>query len=97
MGRWRLVFFLCIFFLFLSGLWTQARLEEVDEAYPFPPGKNAKLVKQVCASCHDAETVYLRTYDEKSARQYYELYVSDPDAEQAKKVIEYLCTVLGFK
>ncbi len=97
MGRWRLGFFLSIFFLLLSGMWTQARLEEIDEAAPFPPGKNAKLVKQVCTSCHDAEMVYMRSYDEKSARKYYELYVSDPNAEQEQKVIEYLCTVLGEK
>lgn len=97
MGRLRLVFFMCIFFLFLSGIWTQARSEEIEEAYPFPPGKNAKLVKQVCGSCHAAEMVYMRFYDEKSARKYYELMVSDPDPEQKKKIIEYLCDVLGFK
>ncbi len=97
MGRLRLVFFMSLFFLFLSGVWTQARLEEIEEAFPFPPGKNAQLVKKVCASCHDAGMVYYRTYDEKSANEYYDLMVSDPDPEQRKKIIEYLTTVLGFK
>jgi hypothetical protein len=86
---------MCIFFLLLSGIWTEARLEEIEEALPFPPGKNAKLVKQVCASCHAAEMVYFRFYDEKSAEKYYELMVSDPDPEKRKKIIEYLTTVLG--
>lgn len=97
MGRLRSVLFLSLLFLFLGGLWTQVRLEEIDEAYPFPPGKNAKLVKQVCGRCHTAETIYMRSYDEKEVRRHYELMVNDPDPEREEKVIEYLCTVLGFK
>jgi hypothetical protein len=41
--------------------------------------------------------VYLRTYDEKSARKYYQMMVGDPDSEEGKKIIEYLTTVLAFK
>jgi hypothetical protein len=95
MGRLRLVFFMCIFFLLLSGMWTQASLEEIEEAPPFPSGKNAKLVKKACGYCHDAATVIYRTYDEKSANDWYDRMMSDPDPEQRKKIIEYLTTVLG--
>ncbi|HYB22001.1 MAG TPA: hypothetical protein VEH09_13780 [Thermodesulfobacteriota bacterium] len=97
MRKLRWVLLLSGFFLHLSSGWTQVWLEEVEEAPPFPPGKNAKLVKQVCAPCHSAEIVYLRVYDENSARKYYENMVGDPDSDQGRKVIEYLTTVLGFK
>jgi hypothetical protein len=97
MGRLRLIFLTSLFFLFLSGVWTPVRLEEIEEAPTFPPGKNALLVKKVCASCHPADFVCYRTYDEKSANGYYDQMVSDPDPEQRKKIIEYLTTVLGFK
>ena len=97
MGRLRWTLIVSVVFLFLSGTRVPAGSEEVEEAYPFPPGKNAKLVRQVCTGCHAAEMVYLRTFDEKSARKYYEIMVGDPDSEQGKKIIEYLTTVLGFK
>ena len=93
--RW--VVSMSVVFLLISGTWTPGKAEEIEEAYPFPPGKNAKLVKQVCTGCHAAEMVYLRTFDEQSARKYYEVMVGDPDSEQGKKIIEYLTTVLGFK
>jgi len=47
MRKLRWVLLLSGFFLHLSSGWTQVWLEEVEEAPPFPPGKNAKLVKQV--------------------------------------------------
>lgn len=97
MGRLRWALFISVVFLFLSWTCTPVKSEEIEEAYPFPPGKNAKLVKQVCTACHSAEMVYLRTFDEKSARKYYDLMVGDPDSEQGKKLIEYLTTVLGLK
>ena len=97
MGRLRWALIVSVIFVFLSGIRVPAGSEESEEAYPFPPGKNAKLVKQVCTGCHAAEMVYLRTFDEKSARQNYETMVGDPDSAQGKKIIEYLTTVLGFK
>ena len=93
----RRALFTSLFFLLLSGMWTEARVEEIEEAPPFPPGKNVQLVKKLCTSCHNAEMAYMRTYDEKSAKRYYEHAVSDNDPEQEKKVLEYLCNVLGDK
>jgi hypothetical protein len=93
----RRVFFTSLFILLLSGIWTEARVEEIEEAPPFPPGKNVQLVNKLCTSCHNAEMVYMRTYDEKSAKRYYEHGVSDTDPEREKKVIEYLLNVLGDK
>ena len=88
---------LSMIFYSVIGAWAPARVEEISDHYPYPPGKNAKLVKEVCTPCHYAELVTMRDYDEESARRYYELWVGDPDSEQGKKVIEYLITVLGQK
>ena len=96
MGRIHWSLFIAGFF-FLGCASISVGSDEIEEAYPFPPGKNAKLVKQVCTGCHAAEMVYMRTFDEQSARKYYEIMVGDPDSEQGKKIIEYLTTVLGFK
>lgn len=62
---------------------------------PFPPGKNAALVKQVCTSCHSAMLVVERRYDVEGARKRYRLFVGNPDSEEGKLVVEYLSTVLG--
>jgi len=97
MGRIQHVIITSIFFLLLSGIWTEARVEEIEEAPPFPPGKNVQLVKKLCTTCHNAEMAYMRTYDAKSAKKYYEHAVSETDPEQEKKVVEYLLNVLGDK
>ena len=83
--------------IFLIGAGTHGNVQESSDSYPFPPGNNAKLAKDVCTACHYAQLVIIRSYDEKSARTYYEMMVGDPDSEQGKKVIEYLVAVLGEK
>lgn len=97
MGLLRRVLFTSLFLLLLSGIWTEARVAEIEEAPPFPPGQNVQLVKKLCTACHNAEMAYMRTYDAKSAKKYYDHAVSDDDPEQEKKVIEYLLNVLGDK
>jgi hypothetical protein len=62
---------------------------------PFPPGKNAALVKQVCTQCHGANFVLDRRFDMAAAKKVYRLFVGDPESEQGKQVVEYLTTVLG--
>jgi hypothetical protein len=62
---------------------------------PFPPGKNAALVKQVCTACHSAMLVVDRKFDVAAAKKMYRLFVGNPDSDQGKLVVEYLSTVLG--
>jgi hypothetical protein len=65
-------------------------------AFPFPPGEHAALVKETCTECHSANLVTERTFDRASAERYYKLMVSnDADTEVARNVIEYLSTVLS--
>jgi hypothetical protein len=66
-----------------------------EDIAPFPPGKNAALVKKVCTSCHSATLVVDRRYDVAGARKRYRLFVGNPDSEEGKLVVEYLSTVLG--
>jgi len=95
----RLPFILLIggIIFWVNGTSTHVRPEEISDSYPFPPGKNGKLVKEVCSGCHDSTIVVMKKYDRESARRYYKSMVGDPDSEQGQKVIEYLTTVLGVK
>ena len=96
---WRLLFVLLIggIIFWVNGTSTHVSPEEISDSYPFPPGKNGKLVKEVCSGCHDSTIVVMKKYDRESARRYYKSMVGDPDSEQGQKVIEYLTTVLGLK
>jgi hypothetical protein len=63
---------------------------------PFPPGRNAMLVKMTCSQCHTPNVVLTQTFTEKTARKYYQKMVGEsPDTERGKKVVEYLSTVMG--
>ena len=68
-----------------------------ESAEPFPPGKDALLVKQVCSSCHPANLVLDQRFTEAEAKKFYRLYVGNPDTDQGRRIIEYLTTVLGEK
>lgn len=70
-------------------------LAAAQDASPFPPGKNAALVKKVCTECHAPGVVISTKFDEDLAKRQYKRFVGDPDSEEGKKVIEYLTTVLG--
>ncbi len=104
MGRLYLILFISGAFFLIGGATTQVKSDEASdkeyremlESFPFPPGKNAKLAKQVCSPCHSPDVVIYKVYDEPMARKYYErMLFESPDTEQGKKVIEYLITVLG--
>jgi hypothetical protein len=70
--------------------------EEDQTATPFPPGKNAALVKKVCTVCHSAKPILDLQYDREEAANFYKNMVeSDITTDQAQKIIEYLSTVLG--
>ncbi len=105
MGRLHLIFLISGAFFLIGGTAAHVKSEEISnkeyletlESYPFPPGKNAKLAKKVCSSCHVADFVIYRVYDEKMAREYYDSMLGNPDTEQGKMIIEYLVTVLGEK
>lgn len=77
--------------------WPQLAWSAESASYPFPPGKDAILVKQVCASCHPANLVLDRRFDEADAKKFYRLYVGNPDTDQGRRIVEYLTTVLGEK
>lgn len=63
---------------------------------PFPPGRNAMLVKQTCSQCHTPNVVLTQTFTEKTARKYYQKMLGEsPDTERGKKIVEYLSTVMG--
>lgn len=63
---------------------------------PFPPGRNAMLVKQTCSQCHTPNVVITQTFSEKTARKYYQKMMGEsPDTERGKKIVTYLSTVLG--
>ena len=96
---WRLPFILLIggIIFWFNGTLTHGGPEEISDSYPFPPGKNGRLVKEACSGCHDSTIVVMRKYDHESARRYYKSMVGDPDSEQGEKVIEYLTTVLGVR
>jgi hypothetical protein len=66
-----------------------------EDIAPFPPGKNAALVKKLCTSCHSATLVVDRRYDVAGAQKRYRLFVGNPASEEGKLVVEYLSTVLG--
>ncbi len=68
-----------------------------EDFAPFPPGENATLAKKTCTECHAANVVISTQYDQDLARKQYKKYVGDPDSEDARKVINYLTTVLGVK
>lgn len=70
--------------------------EDEDALYPFPPGPNAALAKQVCTACHSATVVARRNYDEEEAKRLYRLMIGDTENERAARVIGYLTTVLGY-
>ena len=104
MSRLHLIFLISGAFFLIGGTAAQVKSEDISkeylevlESYPFPPGKNAKLVKKVCSSCHGADFAVSRVYNEKTARKDYELMLGNPDTEQGKMIIEYLVTVLGEK
>ena len=89
----------------INGTFTEVKSQgtqdeenkKVMESYPFPPGENAKLVKQVCTRCHSAYNVMKREWDKKEAKEIYKRMIGDSNTEEAEKVIEYLSTVLGPK
>jgi hypothetical protein len=66
-----------------------------EDIAPFPPGKNAALVKKICTSCHSATLVIDRRYDVAGAQKRYRLFVGNPASEEGKLVVEYLSTALG--
>ena len=67
-----------------------------QDTSPFPPGENAALVKQICSGCHDGRLVVSKQYDDQSARRYWRVMMgTDPESDDARKVIAYLTTVLG--
>lgn len=72
-------------------------LDEADtQAFPFPPGEGAALVKSVCASCHEAGFALSLRYDQATAERYYRIMVSENlDTDEARTIIRYLTTVLG--
>jgi mono/diheme cytochrome c family protein len=70
--------------------------ELAGDPSPFPPGRNAMLVKQTCSQCHTPNVVVTQTFTEKTARKYYQKMLGEsPDTERGKKIVEYLSTVLG--
>ncbi len=79
----------------LAMLFAAGTMVAAENIAPFPPGKNAALVKQVCTSCHSAMLVVDRRYDVEGAKKRYRLFVGNPDSEQGRLVVEYLSTVLG--
>ncbi|WP_108460980.1 hypothetical protein [Devosia naphthalenivorans] len=76
---------------------TEEALSREDmSAAPFPPGRYAGVVKQVCTECHMGQVVTDLRYNHEEAVRYYKVMVgSDVESEQAKQVIEYLSTTLG--
>jgi mono/diheme cytochrome c family protein len=72
--------------------------DEQGDPSPFPPGKNAMLVKQTCSQCHTPNVVLSQTFDEKTARKIYQKMLGEsPDTERGKKIVEYLVTYMGDK
>src|SRR3712207_7048518 len=58
--------------------------------YPFPPGQGAALTREVCTSCHSANTVVRHQYDAAEARRLYRLMIGDPENDRARQIIDYL-------
>lgn len=80
-----------------SGQPAGAPLSEADRsADPFPPGRHAALVKQVCVDCHGAKVITDKRFTKEEAEGFYRNMVSSNlDTEQARNIIEYLTTTLG--
>ena len=70
--------------------------EDEDALYPFPPGANAALTRQVCTNCHSANVVTRRKYDEEEATRFYRLMIGDVGNDNARRIIAYLSTTLGY-
>jgi hypothetical protein len=61
-------------FALVAGLACHGAYAQDDEKAdpsPFPPGKNAMLVKQTCSQCHTPNVVLDQTFDEKTAGKIY--------------------------
>jgi mono/diheme cytochrome c family protein len=72
--------------------------DEQGDPSPFPPGKNAMLVKQTCSQCHTPNVVMSQTFNEKTARKIYQKMLGESaDTERGKKIVEYLTTYMGEK
>jgi mono/diheme cytochrome c family protein len=80
------------------GAYAQDGQDEKGDPSPFPPGKNAMLVKKTCSQCHTPNVVMDQTFDEKTARKIYQKMLGEsPDTERGKKIVEYLTTYMGDK
>jgi hypothetical protein len=62
----------------------------------FPPGGGVALTQKICTRCHGANLILSKIFDAASAERYWRTMVgTDPNSDEARKVITYLSTVLG--
>lgn len=81
-------------FLLLLAMSLPALADE--DAAPFPPGDGAVLTRKVCTRCHGANLVITKRYDPQSAERYWRTMIgTDPRSAEARKVINYLLTVVS--
>jgi len=76
---------------------TPTAAQDAASLAPFPPGDGALLAKQICTHCHAAGVVVGKHFDVASAQHYWRVMVgTDIESADARKVIGYLSTVLGY-